>query len=240
MNEAEVFDYGQSYEKMRSRAAAGDGAAAFKMFQAIAACRNIPRDEGAFQKVIDRILEARSIEPGTPDAYIQDEGLQRRILDLRKRYPFCSTIPKEDKETELEWLMAAAKAGVTDAQLLFVLRPESLARDAPQQFKDSRTKFLGAVDVAALGGNQNALERLWEFYFSGDKGLPQDGVKAYAYLMASVDINSASKPGFREGYEQYAADPNMYYRQLRDQLSPYELEQAERLRADIVKASGMQ
>jgi hypothetical protein len=105
---------------------------------------------------------------------------------------------------------------------------------ATQEIVQARASIVQSLDRSARAGNRAALERVWELHYSGQMGLPQNKAVAYAYLMASVDLNP--EPDFRQRLEQFVDDPNLYYRQLRDQLTPFELEQANTLRRQIVES----
>ena len=238
MTKYNPFDAHESYDQLKRRAEAGDGGAAYTLVRAVGACREVPRDETSLQETIDRMISTRSFKMGNREVLASNEEIESRIASLHEKYPFCSTLPKDEKGAILSWLMIAGNAGILEAQYKFVRDQETEAVDASQDVRDARVKFLQSLDTAAAGGNAEILENLWELYDSGKSGLPQDSVKAYAYLMAGADIHRVTPPGFREGFERVVDDPNYLYRNKRDQLSPNELHEAEPLRSQIVKAPG--
>ncbi len=95
---------------------------------------------------------------------------------------------------------------------------------------------LAALDAAALGGDLRALEVMWKERHTNRYGrAAENPVRAYAYLMASVDIKIKTNPSSKAVFtKKMSEDPNLYYAFIGTQLSPDQRRESEVIRAQIV------
>lgn len=237
MRNMNIYDYSVDYVELRARAETGDGVAAFTLFIRMGDCHNVPKSRELMESEIAHILNAKELRPGFSKSKVTDEEIAKYSEKIRAKFDFCQSVPSESgiKNEQVDWLLVAAKKGILEAQFALANLPPLTNVIDGQDFERSKQLALKAIDGIALGGDLRALELLWEFYWHGQNGLPKDNARAYAYLMASVDIKLESDPNFAAGFtKEMITDPRLYYAILKGELNSEQLEHAELLRSQIV------
>lgn len=238
-----TMDYEEirTYSELRELAESGDRHAAFALFLRLIRCRSTPGSAEALEGEIRQkeiawqaMLSSRSGYEGPRE--FPDKHIRR----LRSSLEFCATVPVGIQATEehLDWLMVALEGGIAEAQFFTTQRPQR-SNDPERQEKLAmlRERAFEALDASAQAGDRRALELMGNAYRQELSHNRQSRIRAYAYLMATIDIDLEATPAFQAGFsDAMLNDPSQPHYELKENLDEAELREAEKLRSSVVEA----
>lgn len=222
----------RSYDDLHDAAARGDAEAAWALYLRMQQCDRLPATDEGFEQRIEQIRTTKTIDPGGT-RYIGDEGAEQMVERMNESRAFCTAIPADQRKAGQQWLDAAIAGGNVSAQGNYLFQEWQKRRaDGESLTLESMAaktqEIVQSLDQRARSGNAEALMTMGMSYNQGDM-VPKDRVRAYAYFSASGAI-------MEQAYGPPPPGAPDWLGQMASGLSPYELDQAEALKQEVLSS----
>lgn len=140
----------------------------------------------------------------------------------------CASLTELHRRARIDYLAAAAKAGVAGANVAFMVAGPFGDRDALTTRPDDplvlewKQQALAQLTSEAMKGDIASLDTLWTGHLSGWIAIPRDPVLAYTYHAALQRIDHQQNPDITDG--PYSGNMFAF---LKDGLTPQQLAAAD-------------
>lgn len=185
--------YGPKLAEMFAASDSGDPAARFRLGLMLYQCRDVPADAPGLARAVEEIHQTRSRDGWEVADPAQEEDA------LRTLYANCAGVPAPARVQYRELMLAAADAGLIDAQLnlMFHLPPgkycqfiEDCTPEQAQRMLSLREAAKLQVGKALEAGSVEALRTVGGWALNEEMGTP-DEVEAYAHFSAYDQVQRA-------------------------------------------------
>ena len=169
-------------QRLREFALAGNGHAAYEVYQLARECASVPKTPEALENDISQMLQTFSVPAPSGKGEAVQLGSEANIFATEKRmrdqYVRCQPMHESGDLEPLEYLRIAADAGTRSATLEF----------ASLLLKDNSDEAARYFEKAWDNGDVNGAWALGEIYLEGYGTEPPNRLKAYAYTYVGTQL----------------------------------------------------